>query len=215
MTEHQIETLRNLLAGSNAVSNSEELDNKILEHARASVAAKPRREGWLSGIGFLTPAMLAIVLTLGLFFWMGQLVSVDQVQVAKQSPIEALEFDHVNDSGVNTLEEHISSIDRPERVAVLPRPEQTQAANNILFEYELPTTEALLANMILAPDLDSNEVEHSITLALSDIQIMIHQRQFDDARIRYAMLKQSCQGCRLPNTLEALVMADSSFTKPG
>jgi len=214
MTEHEIKTIKKLLANSHTPSNSQELDQRIIEHANSTASVKSENQNKIFGIGFLSPAILAIVLTLGLFFWMGQIVSVDQIAAQKQAAVDALNFEQRN-ADIEPAENY-QPIDRPEKIAVLPKPEQTQSARDaILFEYDLPSTDVLLANMDLATEFDSQEVGQSIELALTDIKGMISQRQFNEARMRYALLRQNCRECSLPNTLEDLVLADSSFTKPG
>jgi len=55
-------------------------------------------------------------------------------------------------------------------------------------------------------NVDLAEMEQSISFALADIRGMICLGELDDARERYAQLKESCTACRLPSTLELLVL---------
>ena len=75
------------------------------------------------------------------------------------------------------------------------------------METELPDTEELLAGLVFSPTADQNSVRNSIALAMDEIRFLLLDGEIDNARSRYALLKENCSDCDLPDTLEALVLS--------
>ena len=218
MTEKQIQQLKKMLADSSLADNSSELDNTILKSAHAAaklnrVSVKPassvnsvanRVFGFLP-VSLLRSATLAVVFTLGAFFAMGQIVNVDESKIALKQADNFIDFDTSSEKKPAR-----TTIVRPENVALEPAPSRL-TRDQILMSFKLSDTGELIANLPFEFDRNSSFTQNSIALAMTDISSMIGVGELDNARQRYSELISQCDGCNLPETLEALVIASQHF----
>ena len=219
MTEKQIEQLKKVLSDSKLADNSSELDDAILQLAhdsaqttRANSQSKSTNVFALLPLSFLRSATLAIVLTVGVFFAMGQLVSVDENIAALDQP--EIKVGNAADSE-SFSQASQGVIVLPENVALEPAPSGL-SRDHILMTFELSETEELLAKLSFdfSNNSDSSQADFDVAavqVAMVDINSLIQTGALDNARQRYSDLKTECDGCSLPDTLEALVIAAQAF----
>lgn len=216
MTEKQIEHLKQVLTESKLADNSRELDERILKSAHDLVDAtsentKPQNNAatllGFQPISFLRSASLAIVFTVGVFFAMGQLLSVDDTLTAHQQT----ESDTPKPVSIERIETQSQrQIVRPRSLAMEPAPSGL-SRDEILMSFELSDTEALLAELSFEFSQNSAFDQGSIEVAMIDINSLIETGELDNARQRYSDLKSECDSCNLPNSLEAFVLAAQVF----
>jgi len=215
MTEKQIEHLKKVLADSQLAENSPELDDLILKSAHESAHASqvkfkstPRNFLTLVPVSFLRSATLAIVFTIGTFFAMGQLVSVDEnVAAIDESKLNIKEAA----SNEAAIKPDQTPLTLPENIALEPAP-SSLSRDQILMNFELSDTEELLAQLSFDFSENPKLVQNNIEVAMIDISSLIQTGELDNARQRYSDLKTQCDGCSLPATLEALVLAVQEFS---
>ncbi|MFQ3243698.1 MAG: hypothetical protein ACI9SP_000323 [Arenicella sp.] len=219
MTETQIEQLKKVLADSSLPDNSTELDDAILKSAheaaqqRVGSGRKANRLLALLPLAFLRTASLAIVFTVGVFLAMGQLVSVNKntLELNNTAVRNGTATDNPSATMNTTVSEQTiitSSQDSPlntANVALKPMPSGL-SRDQILLNFELNDTAELLATLSFEfsqSGLDRNRAE----LAIVDINSLIQVGELDNARKRYGEFITRCVACRLPRTLEDLVLA--------
>jgi len=212
MTEQQIKHLRTVLKDSRLAENSASLDERILREAQLSATSdNSRASNWQSlfGLAALKPAVFAVAITGGLFIAMSYIVSSPQQSIQmtvneRDLPIDIKpEEPHPQDQG--------ALISKPQLIEVAKRPALSKAQRDqILLEIQLPEHTEILAHLGFASDIGQAQAQvdaqQSLAKAMTDIRIMIRSGELDDARVRYAQLKESCLECRLPSSLEALVL---------
>ena len=208
MTEKQLSQLKSLLEDSSLASElqktSTELDEKILSAARAreaSQASTPNRAEFGLSFSMLATASLAIILTVGLFFGMSQMILPEEssMHISNGADLEQQQLFQKN-SKVKDL------ISRPESVTMQDAPSKV-SRDRILMEFSLPATNELIANVEFEFQQDRSHAQVAIDIAMFEISSMIELGSYDNARERYAMLLEDCHGCSLPTTLEALVLS--------
>jgi hypothetical protein len=79
------------------------------------------------------------------------------------------------------------------------------------MNFELSYTEALLAELSFKFKQNTGFDQNNINVAIADIGSLIKVGEFNDARKRYHDLRTECDGCDLPDSLEALVLAAQRF----
>lgn len=208
MTEQQIENLRRVLSLSDEEQNSSELDEKILAVAKAKA---PRTKPHflinyfnVQSINFATSAAVSVLLTVGLFLGLSQILSVDD------SFSNTDELFHAKEAQTNKRE-----ISQPELVLeheLIARPLTESARDQILVDMELPEVSGLLDNMQFSIIEDRVIAQQAMLSAMEDIRYMVMNGGFNDARDRYDRLRRTCSVCTLPDTLEALVLNTASFS---
>jgi len=153
------------------------------------------------------------VFTIGVFLVMGQMVKVEEPLVGIN--ISDMNIDTTSENnGINSsVQTAIKFPDNPTRELEPSRLSRDQ----ILLNFDLVHTQQLLAKLSL--DFNSNSSsghnefdDETVRLAMVDINSLIKTGELDDARERYSDLKTECDGCGLPETLEALVIALQSFS---
>ena len=208
MTEKQLSQLKSLLEDSSLASElqktSTELDEKILSAARAREASQvnnPKRAEFGLSFSMLATASLAIILTVGLFFGMSQMILPEEssMHISNGADLEQRQSFQKN-SKVKDL------ITRPESVEMQDAPSKV-SRDRILMEFSLPATNELIANVEFEFQQDRSDAQAAIDIAMFEISSMIELGSYDSARERYAMLLEDCHGCSLPTTLEALVLS--------
>lgn len=221
MTEKQIEQLKKVLSESKLPDNSVELDSAILKSAhdsasqwqdveKADVSTPERHLFGLMPLSFLRSAGLATVLTLGTFVLMGQLISVDEELVVDDTGLTNVIS---NESVKEPVELKQTHIRLPENIALEPAPSQL-SRDQILLSFDLSDTEELLAGLPLTPSIEPDTdafYQVAVQPAIVDIDLMIRTGELNDARERYGELKLDCNGCGLPDTLEALIIVSQQF----
>jgi len=215
MTEQQIRQLQELLDSSDALENSSELDATILRAAKANVRnADTNRFSSLSIFGLISPSVFtavaaSLVLTVGVFIMMSQVIITDkELKVVKDSPMPVeLEF---SPNKVTDKVDPARALNRPRTVAQTPT-SSMQARDQILADMSLPDVRQVISTMEFSLDADRALAQQSLQLAMNDIRSMIGQGRLNNARQRYERLRESCEVCTLPNTLEALVL-NAEFT---
>lgn len=202
MTEHQINQLKSILSDSKLGPNSAELDERILQAAKQQQHQVRTAKPSLFSLTYLQPAIFAVVITVCTFIGMGYVVSNKNEANLAFEPSPDLKMENT------PVLEVIEPISRPNRIEVTKRPVLSkQAMDQILLALELPDSSELIAEMEFSVDVDQSQVAENLYLALSDIREMIHMGELDDARERYAQLRESCDDCDLPGSLEALVLS--------
>lgn len=214
MTEQQIKHLRAALKDTNLAENSADLDKKILRAAQLSAKSEnSRTSNWQSlfGLAALQPAVFAVAVTIGMFIAMSYLVSSPQ----QNSQMAVTERDLPIDiqSIAPQPQDQGGLISKPQLIEVAKRPALSKAQRDqILIKTQLPEQAEILAHLGFAsepgqPQAQAQvDAQQSLAQAMTDIRAMIRSGELDDARIRYAQLKESCIECRLPSSLEALVL---------
>lgn len=215
MTEQQIKHLRAVLKDSSLAENSADLDKRILREAQLS--AKPengRASNWQSlfGLAALQPAFFAVAITVGMFIAMSYIVSGPQ----QHSQMAVAERDlPIDIKPEESYPQHQGGvISKPQLMDVAQRPALSKAQRDqILIDIQLPEHAEILAHLGFASGVGQSpqaqaqvDAQQSLAQAMTDIRAMLRSGELDDARIRYAQLKESCFECRLPSTLEALVL---------
>jgi len=210
MTERQIENLKKLLMNSKVTEDTPELDDKILTAAKQHAKNLTRQSNWsLLQFGTLSSVTLSIAFTVTLFFGLNQILNINA-----PSEIQAQHNAEVNVALLankqKATQPSASVITHPneliKKLGVVSAPEAQPVRDQILAQLELPNTQDILATMSFQLQEDHKLAENSINFAMSDIRQLISGGQLDKARVRYAQLREMCDGCTLPNTLEALVI---------
>ena len=212
MTEQQIGKLKALLESSNEVENSPELDEKILKRSKRPTQVTDytvwgRTYSWV--LGNTATAFSALMLTAIMMFGLAEMISV----TAPEAPIA----ETPNQFQVPTdTEQDDSKQNRSYAGYVEPtkRPEKFAGSSNfdddLLSDITLPSTQQLLDNMRLPMSQDRLNAEQTITHALAEINHLLKDGNLRNARLRYQKLREGCQPCKLPQTLEALAHQTSS-----
>lgn len=220
MTEQQFEKIKSLLDASAPIQSSSELDNKILNAAVQQADLNKQAEmtkqnptrlveillSWLGNLkqnGFAQAAALSTVLTLVIFVGMAQLLISEQEPSLAVSEQTAIEFE-ITDAGVNKDSMAMRAVPVTP-VVEFTMPETQKARDQILASMPLPDIQLLLSDTVLSNSNDRQFSESLISIAMTDIRFMLDNGQLDDARVRYATLKDLCVECALPDSLEALV----------
>jgi len=210
MTEKQIEQLKNLLADSSAAykleQSTDELDVNILSaaHARESNHKSAPGMSLLTLIGsplsVLSTVTLAVILTVGLFFGMSQMIIPQE-----RSVVHGDEVDYKQAKLLKNYTKVRELVSRPEMQALQEAPSKT-SRDQILLEFNASNAVEALAHNPFGLGLDRVAASNAIDIAMQEIDVMIELGSFDSARARYASLVDTCQACDLPLTLEALVL---------
>lgn len=221
MTGKQIEHLKSALANSKLADNSSKLDELILKSAhdsaqqtKANTKSNFRSINLLGllPMSFLRSATLAVILTLGVFLAMGQVLNVDEATIGKSKRLvnnaETVIDNVVSQETLN--EPRQSTITKPEHLVLEPAPSGL-SRDQILMSFELSDTEELLAESTFEFTQNSAFTQNKVVLAIADINSLIQVGELDNARQRYSELITECNGCGLPKTLEALVLAAQEF----
>jgi len=209
MTEQQIEKLKMILESSVNKENSQELDTKILTAARLKV----NKNMSFTAFGSFSAASLSIVFTAALLLILSQIIDV------REAPIKLLTKESVKSENGVTIESiaNISfdeiEIERPVKPTQHQQP-VIQIDNTIYSEFEFPSVESILDSMELLAE-DRHLASNKLSKALTDINLLIRGGEINNARERYDRLRKSCHVCRLPTTLEALAIANTSHPNRG
>lgn len=207
MTEQQIENLKNILSSTDELTNSKELDAKILKAAKLNVPAKKQFFDTFGfkhqSLSFISTAALSVLLTTGIIFSLSYVVTNDRIldekrPVASNTTIEEREIDLLNTTPVQ-IKKQIDLFDKP-----ITEPARAQ----ILAGMQSSDIAVLLDEMSFAHLDERLLAERAITEAMQDIRFMVMDDQLNSARERYERLRRSCSVCTLPETLEALVSRD-------
>ena len=210
MTEHQLNRLKKHL-DSSAESTPSNLDNDILKAAQLKLEQNTENKqthSWLNRLiksSFAQAGLVSVALTMLFFVSFALLVKPNSSPNIK-SESYVIEFEHgkkAPQTAIKNTSEYI--------VDELEMPETQQGRDQLLAQVALPDVDALLAEMGF--DEDQGHEKSLINIAMSDIRFMLDNDRFDNARLRYAQLKQRCEDCPLPDTLEALLI--NSFQGSG
>ena len=203
MTEHQLNRLKQHL-DSSSESTPSNLDNDILKVAQQQLEQNTENKqthSWLNRLiksNFAQAGLASVALTM-LFFVSFALLVKPNSSPSIESESYVIEFEHgkkAPQTAIKNSSEHI--------VEELEMPKTQQGRDQLLAQLALPDVDALLAEMNF--DEDQGHVKSLINIAMSDIRFMLDNDRFDNARLRYAQLKQRCEDCPLPDTLEALLI---------
>ena len=228
MTEKQIKQLQSLLIQSSPDRPSDELDQRILKASKENLSAqvdadnKPQPFAWLKNIivplGFIRSATIALSLTLAIFLGMGQLLKFDHSELLaiKNNTNDNKSVDVVGTEPI--VSKTNQRINKPVPQVATQAPSQAQRDNALMESMSsigLPDTSELLATMEFSLASDRSLAQASINSAMDDIRSMIHLGEFNDARERYVelkrvQLKQHCPPCRLPDSLDDLLIAQTT-----
>ena len=227
MTEQQFEKIKTLLDASAPILSSTELDNTILNAAvqqaelnKQTQAPKQRLNhlsttlvAWLRELhqhSLAQAAVLSTALTLAVFVGMAQLLKSGQAPSLSASEQTTIEF---QTSGPDISKDSMAVRTTPVMPIVeFNMPETQHARDQILANMPLPDIQLLLSDTVLLSTNDRPFAENVISIAMTDIRFMLDNGQLDDARTRYAALKERCAKCALPDSLEALVANSISLS---
>lgn len=237
MTEQQFEKLKQLLDASDAPQNSEALDQTILSAAHQHAAQTKKQQhkqqkqqlahrrfmSWLTNVlqaGLIQAAVLSVTLTLALFFVFGQITQVDEVTFVADNSLEYHESLRRNPPVAsfgqqnNYIQDSFS--ERPNQsFETVEAPQMVSSREQIVAQMQLPNIQSLLDGMVFEHQTDRQLAESAIALAMNDISFMLNAGDLDTARQRYALLKDTCRVCELPDTLEALAQNYGSMPERG
>lgn len=213
MTEQQIEQMKSLLADSDRQQNSAQLDEKIL-HAAARTAQQrqsPTRQetSVRRSFGSLVTASLAVLLTGGAFLLMSKMVEVNEPGPLVQGESDELQLVL---EAQPVIPQQSASIVTPDPTELLPKElpptvnPYYRSKDEILAELDIPSADALLDSMEFSLAKDRPLARQALELALADIDLMLNEGEWDDARKRYDRLRRACTVCTLPPTLEAMAL---------
>lgn len=229
MTEKHIKQLYALLSQSSPEGSSKELDDKILLASKERLSQIQSTDqfgqssSWLkrslAPLGFIRTAGIAVSLTLVIFLGMGQLLSFDHDDLIAIKP-NLKEQDGMRVIGTKPFisETKLASISKPVQELIEQAPMQVQRDKALLESVQsigLPDTDDLLATIEFVVESDRALAQVSIDNAMGDIHSMLIQGELNNARERYVQLKQvqlkqHCPPCRLPNSLDDLLIAQTS-----
>lgn len=211
MTEQQINNLGKILASSETIESSSQLDKIILTAAHQN---KPIKKSFslfngfhFQPLSFASSVVLSIAFTIFIFAGMGQLISIEHPSLANEELTPNNQTLAVTEKKSTSVE---SATLKPEIISQAPM--TPKARDQLLVEMALPDTKYLLNRMEFSFIEERDQAETSITAALGDIQLMIADGELNDARQRYERLRRSCETCSLPVTLEALVLNANAGT---
>jgi len=231
MTEKQLEKLKQHLDVTNKQSPTL-LDEAIL--AQAKVAAEKRQleqtqeqepttntssgnKSWLSSLfqtTFAQSAFVSVVLTVSVFTALALLIKPQHQEPLVISETKNIEFDLVQKPSLGTSRSHENNsknkrLQLSEYMAQVKMPETQQGRDQILAQMPLPDVQTLLDEMEFSAQQDRQLTKSLISLAMEDIRVMIDMKNLNEARVRYARLKDNCVSCPLPDSLEALLIVVS------
>ena len=172
----------------------------------------------LQPLGFIRTATIAVSFTLVIFVGMGQLLKFDHsdlmaIKNKQKSP------DSVQVVGTEPFKPQSElKIHKPVALIAEQAPSQIQRNKALLDSIEstgLPATSELLATMEFSVISERSLAQSNIDLAMNDIRMMIKLGELNNARERYVQLKheqlkQHCPPCRLPDSLDDLLIAQTS-----
>jgi len=224
MTEQQIKQLKEILDLSQCAENSSELDQRILQAAQAktllSESDNDEKSTWVNGFkrilahGFSQAAVASLIFTFALFLGMGYVTKVDNNSISTKQQLGLEEYIDITDKKDNKKTTQIA-ISKPDFI-INQAPQTENMRDALLAKMTIPNTQLLLDDTQFPQLSDRDLARDAINMAMNDIQFMINQGAFNEARLRYARLKESCQGCSLPESLDAMALnsqiqqADSS-----
>ena len=216
MTEQQLDTLKNLLASSEKIENSAELDAAILA---ASIERAPRTNRTISNwlhlfpINSLASAALSITICGGVLLGMSQVISLQPKPVPDilTPPLASSLTIELGPGGSTTSDaiDRSSVLIKPE---LPPQFEGRTKQDQLLANLELPSVQTLLEGKEFSFADERSRTEESLRDALADINHMLRNGDLNDARDRYDKLRRSCSVCNLPSSLEALALAKANTT---
>ena len=230
MTDEQFERLKHHLDASSKKTPSS-LDSTILSAAKQQINVVKESEGkdlskgsvnklkaYLLGLMQTTTAQSAFVsvaLTVFVFIGLALMVSPKQQSEPQLSASESksikFEFESANhsDSIVKEKKSQLSSEQYLSQQKQIQMPTTQQGRDQILAQMSLPNIQSLLDDMNITERDDHEFTKSLISIAMQDIRFMIDNQNLNEARVRYARLKQSCSSCPLPDSLEALMLMSS------
>ena len=161
-----------------------------------------------------------MIVTFAIFIGMGQMLSVDNKELLSLN--RNLNVEPISSDGEMTKESTQGTtshrINKPQAYQFTQAPVQVLRDKALLESIELnglPSTSELMSSLDISLNIDRNNAQQSIDLAMSDIRSMIDIGELNNARERYVQLKsiqlkQHCPPCRLPETLDAFYIDQSN-----
>ena len=212
MTEQQLNRLKQHLDSSAELTPSN-LDNDILKAAQQQLGQNTENKqtnSWINRLiksSFAQAGLVSVGLTM-LFFVSFALLVKPNSSPSIESESYVIEFEYgkkAPQTAIKNTSEHI--------VEELEMPKTQQGRDQLLAQLTLPDVDELLAGIGFEDHQDHAHTKSLINIAMSDIRFMLDNDRFDNARLRYAQLKQRCEDCPLPDSLEALLI--NSFQGSG
>lgn len=207
MTEKEIKQLKQLLESSDANQPSTELDQRILAKAeqhqqKLNYKSESSFRGWLQPVA---SGVIAVSFTVALLFVFSQIILPEpaQVQVLDVSNNQ----DQAEPSQAEETQAVVISVEKPQQ--------QISARDDLSKRYVLPSSELLLSVMQFSKQRNRRLAEQEVEIALSEIGDFLNKGAFDSARERYHELRQYCDDCGLPESLEALAQLEHQLNHQG
>ena len=230
MTDEQFERLKHHLDASSKQTPSS-LDKTILsaakkqtnvvkegENSDTSKGSVNKLKAYLFGLMQTTTAQsvfVSVVLTVFVFIGLALMIKPEQQNNEQWSESESksirFEFEPTNqsDSIVKNEKMILSSEQYLLQQKQIQMPTTQQGRDQVLAQMSLPDIPTLLDEMNISERDDHEFTKSLISIAMQDIRFMIDNQNLNEARVRYARLKQSCSSCPLPDSLEALMLMSS------
>ena len=204
MTEQHEQLLKQWLNSSKVHNPSSETDEAILQRAKTESKRtdSPVETSWLNSTAMAFSALTITIITL---FTLGQLTSPTEV-----------EQEYVNRAITDNIEQATTHVDpNPTENIALTQGVQKPSVSldfgaHAGSDFELPSTQQVLQKIPLFANQDRVQTARLISNALIEINQMLVAGDLKTARQRYQRLRQRCDSCELPSTLEALALSTNS-----
>lgn len=222
MTEHEVKALKSILDQAKPGVTPNELDQKILlaaDEQAAYLKAKRSQKRWMGALREhqlpinLGPAVLSITMTAMVFFGLSKLFTVSPTEtpvLTNNTPTEII---------IETANEEITTLDDtelyPSDVFLDASPLAINSRDQILAEIQLPSTDRMLQGMQFDQSSDRLLAMELVTQAMVDIRSLLVSGEFNRARNRFEQLRERCDVCTLPKSLEVLVLNDLNKINSG
>lgn len=212
MTEKEINQLKKILDSNKPRETPKSLDQTVLSEAESQRQQyKAGKQSFVQSVmqPFASGA-IAICCTAALLFVFSKVIipqGLHQQQLAQPSEIKGVEL---------KVEKAKLTDSEPMIVTNQLQPAHPSSTREGLAErYNLPSSELLLSVMKFSKERDRQLAEQQVTIALNDINIMLKVGALDSARERYHQLREYCDDCGLPESLEALAQLEINFNAQG
>jgi len=222
MTEKDIHFLKKKFQTSKHLKPSSDLDQKILNKSKSHIEGLDtdliQKKGFnYTNLQPYTAVALSFCMVATVFFGLSQLLDEQHnaADIVESSHNKSNQFTIIAESLSSTKSDvskksisQINELARPTRVKQPSIINTESTRNKILSQLELPSIDILISTMSFEFSQDRINAVESITLAMQDINQMIGTGDFNNARERYERLRQSCDYCQLPDSLDEFAKID-------
>jgi len=156
------------------------------------------------GTSVIQSAAFSVAIVLSLFFLISQMIMVEPAPLLSRDPQadSPISFTSPNGADYSDVDDAAVFVDRTLAQSTLNKPKGQPTRDRLLAAMTLPHVDVVLNDMPFTQANHCQSAEKVVRLAMSDIRIMLDNGKLDNARLRYAQLKTSCEVCKLPETLD-------------